>query len=90
MLGAANENVRLNTDLPELADRVLRRLGLQLLGRLQIRHQREVNVEAILLADIERKLANRFQKRQALDIADRAADLGDDDIHRSCSRPASE
>ena len=80
MLGAANENVRLNTDLPKLADGVLRRLGLQLLGRLQIRHQREVNVEAVLLADIERELANRFQKRQAFDVADRAADFGDDDV----------
>ena len=76
-LGAADEDVGLNTDLPQLADRVLRRLGLQLAGRLQIRHQREVDVQAILLADVERELANRFQERQAFDVADRAADLGD-------------
>ena len=89
MLGAANQNVGLNTDLPQLADRVLRRLGLQLLGRLQIRHQREMNVQAILLADIERELADRFQKRQALDVADRAADLGDHDVDRSSRSSAS-
>ena len=79
-LGAANEHVGLNTDLPQLADRVLRRLGLQLAGRLQIRHQREVDVEAVLLAHVERELADRFQERLALDVADRAADLGDDDV----------
>ncbi len=92
VLRAANEHVGLNTDLPELADRVLRRLGLQLFGRLQIRHEREVNVEAILLAHVERELANRFQKRQALDVADRAADLGDHDVDAFvvALRPASQ
>ena len=79
-LGAADQNVGLNTDLPQLADRVLRRLGLQLAGRLQIRHQRQVDVQAVLLADVERELADGFQKRLAFDVADRAADLGDDHV----------
>ena len=79
-LGAADQHVGLNTDLPQLADRVLRRLGLQFAGRLQVRHQREMDVEAVLLADVERELANRFQKRLAFDVADRAADFGDDDV----------
>ena len=60
--------------------RVLRRLGLQLAGRLQIRHQRQVDVQAVLLADVERELADRFEERHALDVADRAADFGDDDV----------
>ncbi len=76
-LGAADQHVGLDTDLPKLADRVLRRLGLQFLGRLQVGHQRQVDVEAVLLADVERELANRFEERQAFDVADRAADLGD-------------
>ena len=59
---------------------MLRRLGLQFAGRFQIRHQREMDVQAVFLADIERKLADRFQKRLAFDIADRAADFGDDDV----------
>ena len=59
---------------------MLRWLGFQLAGRFEIRHQREMDIKAILLADIERKLANRFQKRLAFDIADRAADLGDDNV----------
>ena len=64
----------------ELADGVLRRLGLQLAGRLQVRHEREVDVEAVLLADVEGELANRLEERQALDVADRAADFGDHDV----------
>ncbi len=35
MLGAADENIGLNTDLPQHADGVLRRLGLQLARRLK-------------------------------------------------------
>ena len=79
-LGAANQHIGLNADLPQQSDGVLRRLGLQLAGRFQIRHEREMDVQAVFLADIERKLADRFQKRLAFDIADRAADFGDDDI----------
>ena len=71
--------------------RVLRRLGLQLAGRLQVGDQRQVDVQAVLLADVERELADRLQERQALDVADRAADLGDDDVHvvgrPACGRP---
>ncbi len=82
MLGAADEDVGLDADLAELADRVLGRLGLELLGRLEIRHERQVDVEAVLLADVEGELADRLEKRQALDVADRAADLGDHDVDR--------
>ena len=87
VLGAADEDVGLDTDLPQLADRVLRRLGLQLAGGLQVRHEREVDVEAVLLADVEGELADRFQERQALDVADRAADLGDHHVDVA-ARPA--
>ena len=87
LLGAADEHVGLDADLAQLADRVLRRLGLQLAGRLQVRHEREVNVEAVLLADVERELANRFEERQALDVADRAADLGDHDVDVAFAEP---
>ena len=62
-------------------DGVLRRLGLGLAGRLQVRHQRQVDVQAVLLADVEGELADRLEERQPLDVADRAADLGDDHVH---------
>ncbi len=57
-----------------------RRLGLQFGGRLEIRNQRQMDVEAVLLADVERELANGLEKRLALDVADRAADFGDHHI----------
>ena len=78
--GAADQNVGLDTDLPQQADRMLRGLGFQFGGGLQIRHEREVDIEAVFLALIERKLADGFEERLAFDIAHRAADFGDDDI----------
>ena len=37
-------------------------------------------IQAVLAADVERELADRFEERQAFDVADGAADLGDDDV----------
>jgi hypothetical protein len=60
---------------------VLGRLGLQLAGRLQVRHQRQVDEQAVALADVQRELADRLEVRHPLDVADRPADLGDDHVH---------
>ena len=81
-----DEDVGLNTDLPQLADAVLRRLRLRFAGRLEVRHQRQVDEQAVLLADVERNLADRFEERQALDVADGAAELGDDDVDVAARR----
>ena len=35
----------------------------------------------VLPAHLEAELADRLEERQALDVAHRAADLGDDDVH---------
>ncbi len=43
-------------------------------------HQREVDVEDVLAADVPAELADRLEERQALDVADRAADLADADV----------
>ena len=80
VLGPADQDVRLDADLPQDPDGMLGRLGLELAGGLEVRDQREMDVKAILPADVERKLADRFQEGQALDVADRAADLGDHDV----------
>ena len=37
--------------------------------------------EAVVAADVVAYLAGRLQERLRLDVADRAADLGDDDVH---------
>ena len=41
------------------------------------RHERDVDVEDVLGPDLAAELADRLEERQRLDVADRAADLGD-------------
>ena len=79
-IGAAEQDVGLDADGAQVADAVLGRLGLQLAGRADERHQRQVNVERVLTADVLPQLTDRFEERQALDVADRAANLDDDDV----------
>ena len=64
----------------QVADAVLGRLGLELAGRADVGHQRQVDVERVLLADVLAELADRLEERQALDVADGAADLDDHDV----------
>ena len=90
-VGAAEQDVGLDADRPQIADAVLRRLGLQLAGGADERHQRQVDVERVVAADVLAELADRFEERQALDVADRAADLDQHDVDvrrdRRGSRP---
>jgi hypothetical protein len=79
-LGAADQHVRLDADLAQLADRLLGRLGLQLARRAQEGQQRQVDEHAVVHTDLEAELADGLEERQALDVADRAADLGDRDV----------
>ena len=44
-------------------------------------HQREVEEHAALAALVDLELAQRLEERQRLDVAHRAADLGDHDVH---------
>src|SRR5258708_6812955 len=74
---AAKERVGLDTDLAQLLDRVLGRLGLDLAGRGDVGHQREVDVADVVAAEVEPHLPDRLEERQRLDVADRAADLDD-------------
>src|SRR5690348_10176346 len=59
---------------------MLRRLGLGLARRRYPRHQRQVNIERALAAELVAHLADRLEEGQALDIADRAADLAQNEI----------
>jgi type II secretory pathway component PulM len=79
-VGAAEEDVGLDADGAQVAHAVLRRLGLQLAGGADERHQRQVDVERVLAPDVLAQLADRLDERQALDVADRAADLDQDDV----------
>ena len=80
-VGAAEQDVGLDADRAQVADAVLRRLGLQLAGRADERHERQVDVERVLAADVEAELADGLEERHALDVADRAADLDEHDVH---------
>ena len=79
-LGAADQHVRRDTDAAQLVDRVLRRLGLELARVADVGHEREVDEHRVAAADVHGELADRLQERQRLDVAHRAADLGDHDV----------
>ncbi len=77
---AAHEHVGVDPDAPELVDRVLGRLGLELARGVDERHERDVQVDHVLGPCLAPELPDRLEERQRLDVADRAADLGDHDI----------
>ena len=79
-VGAAHDGVGLDTDRAQRRDGVLGRLGLQLAGRADPGHQRDVQEEDVVAADVVAHLAGGLEERQRLDVADGAADLGDDDV----------
>jgi hypothetical protein len=86
-VGPAEQDVGLDADRAQVADAVLRRLGLELARRADERHEREVDVERVLAAHVLTELADRFDERQALDVAHRAADLDQHDVHALRHRP---
>ena len=79
-IAAQHDGIRLDTDRAQCRDRVLGRLGLLLARGVQVRHERHVHEEAIGATDFVADLARRLEERLGLDVADRSADLGDDDI----------
>ncbi len=78
--GAAHQHVRRDPDAAQLVDGVLRRLRLQLSRVTDVGHEREVDEQAAAAPDVDRELADRLEERQRLDVADRAADLGDHEV----------
>ncbi len=90
-LGAGHDDVGLDADLAQLGDAVLGRLGLGFADDADHRHQRDVDVEHVVAADVFAELADGFEERQAFDVADGAADLGDEHVDvellaRRCTR----
>src|SRR5579883_3437143 len=76
----ADEDVGLDTDLAELSDRVLGRLRLELARGPEIRQESQVDEEVVAAPELPRELTDRLEEGEALDVADRAADLADDDV----------
>jgi hypothetical protein len=79
-VGAAQQDVGLDAQAQQLLHRVLRRLGLELAGRRDVRHQREMHEQRALAAELVAELADRFEEGQAFDVAYRAADLAQHEI----------
>jgi hypothetical protein len=69
-LRAAQDHVGLDADAPQLVDRVLRGFGLELPGVPDVRHEREVDEQAVAAPDVHGELADGLQERQRLDVAD--------------------
>ena len=80
IVAAADEHVRLDAHGLQRLDRVLRRLGLELLAALEVGDQRDVDEQHFVAVDFPLELADGLDERLALDVADRAADLSDDDV----------
>ena len=79
-VGAAEEEVGRDADAAQLLHRMLVGLVLQLAGGLDMGHEGEVDEHHLVAALLVGELADRFEERQALDIADRAADLDQHEV----------
>src|SRR5262249_35858072 len=79
-VGAAEQNVGLDADRTQLFHGVLGRLGLELAGAGDEGQEREMDVDGAVARKIVAELADRLEERQALDVADRAADLAKNEI----------
>ena len=80
LLAAAHDEVGLDAAAAQLGDGVLGRLGLLLAGRTDERHERDVEVADVVAPGLLAELPDRLEEGKDLDVADGAADLGDDDV----------
>ena len=80
MGGAAQQNVGLDADGPQLFHAVLGRLGLELARRFDERHQRQVDEGGLAAPQIIVQLADGFEERQAFDVPHRAADFHQQEV----------
>ena len=79
-LGTAEDDLGANPDLAKLGDALLGGLGLQLTCGADVGDEGGVDEEDVSVADLLTELTYGFEEGQALDVADGAADLGDDDV----------
>ena len=80
LFSTAYQDIRLDTDTAKLLYAVLGRLGLQLTGSRNIRHQGNMDVEHIVPAYFLLHLADSLHKWQGLDITYSTTDFGNNHI----------
>jgi len=81
LFGATDKNIRRNPDGLKFFDRVLRWFCFKLTRGRQIRKQRQVHKDALATRLVMAELADGFEKRQAFDVADRAANFAQHKIN---------
>ena len=79
-VGPADQSSGENTDLAQFLHTVLCRLGLQLACCGDVGNQGEMHISDLVAPHAQAHLPGSLEKRQRLDIADRAADLDDRNI----------
>ena len=80
LVAAQDDDVRVDAHALQFLDRMLRGLGLMLVRAAQERHERHMDEQAVFPPDLERNLPHGLQKRLGFDVADGAADFGDDHV----------
>ena len=78
-LAAQHQDVGLDADGLQLLHRVLRRLGLQLLCRPEVGYIRQMQAQGVM-TQFPFQLSHGLEEGRGFDVADRAADFGDDEI----------
>ena len=79
-VGAAQQDIGLDADRAQFLDGMLGWFGLQFARARDEGQQRQVNVDGVLARKVVLDLTDRLEKRQALDVADGAADLAEHEI----------
>ena len=88
VIAPEHEEVRLDAERLELLDRMLRGLRLELVCGSDVRNKGHVDEADVLCALLTAPLAHGLDEGLGLDIAYRAANLGDDDIGLRAVRQA--
>jgi hypothetical protein len=79
-VGAAHDDIGLDTPAAELGHRVLGGLGLLLARRAEVRDQGQVDIGHVVASHVASELADCLDEGDDLDVADRAPDLDDDHV----------
>lgn len=80
LIAAQHDDIRIDAERAQLLDAVLRGLRLMLAGALDVRDKRYMHKNAVGRANLQGHLADCLQKRLAFYIADRTANLCNDDV----------